>query len=261
MALHSDYLERPVEVDVYVPRQLPVDGHLNLLLINDGQDLVKMEFEHILHSIMEGEKIEPLMCVGIHCGPDRNLEYGTVCQPNYKGLGCRSGLYNKFIFDELLPFLRKRYNILSFKQKSFAGFSMGGLSALDIVWNHANEFAKVGVFSGSLWWRRKAYEDGYDNEKDRIMHMQVRNGGFYPWLKFYFQTGWFDETADRNNNGIIDSIDDALDMIVTLKAKGYNNEHICYCELEDGRHDVDTWARALPAFILWGWKKTNTINK
>ncbi len=88
------------------------------------------------------------------------------------------------------------------------------------------------------------------------MHLQVRKGGFYPWLKFFFQTGQLDETADRNNNGIIDSIDDALDMIVALKAKGYTDEHIRYRELADGSHDVETWARALPEFLKWGWRKT-----
>jgi predicted alpha/beta superfamily hydrolase len=140
-----------------------------------------------------------------------------------------------------------------FKDKSFAGFSLGGLSALDIVWNHAGEFVRAGVFSGSLWWRRKAYEDGYDDEQDRLMHLQIRKGGFAPWLRFFIQCGCLDEAEDRNNNGVIDSIDDALDLIVELKAKGYTEEHIQYLELPDGKHDVPTWAEAFPAFLKWGW--------
>lgn len=67
-----------------------------------------------------------------------------------------------------------------------AGFSLGGLSALDLVWNHANEFSKVGIFSASLWWRRKSYEDGYDDEKDRLMHLQINKGTYHPWLQFLF---------------------------------------------------------------------------
>jgi predicted alpha/beta superfamily hydrolase len=140
-----------------------------------------------------------------------------------------------------------------FKDKSFAGFSLGALSALDIVWNHAGEFVRAGVFSGSLWWRRKAYEDGYDDEQDRLMHLQIRKGGFAPWLRFFIQCGGLDEAADRNNNGVIDSIDDALDLIVELKAKGYTDTHIQYLELPDGKHDVPTWAEAFPAFLKWGW--------
>lgn len=75
----------------------------------------------------------------------------------------------------------------------------------------------------------------------------------YPWLKLFVQTGELDEKADRNNNGIIDSIDDALDLIVELKAKGYTAEHIHYMQMPDGKHDVPTWGRAFPEFLKWGW--------
>jgi enterochelin esterase-like enzyme len=126
---------------------------------------------------------------------------------------------------------------------------------MDIVWNNANQFSKVGVFSGSLWWRRKAYDEGYDDEMDRIMHLQVRQGIFSPWLKFFFQCGTEDEQEDRNKNGVIDSIDDTLDMILELKAKGYTDEHIKYVEVEGGRHDVKTWEKVFPEFLQWGWGK------
>lgn len=252
--LFSNYLERDVIYDVYY---LPEFLHLNpsLLLINDGQDLVKMQFETILSPLLENQEINPIFCVGIHCSADRKKEYGTSYTADFKGRGNKAGLYTKFIFDELLPEIRRNYNNINFKEKSFAGFSLGGLSALDIVWNHAAEFEKVGVFSGSLWWRRKAYDDGYADENDRLMHLQVKYGTMYPWLKFFFQTGVLDEKADRNNNGIIDSIDDALDLIKELKIKGYPNNSIEYLQMNDGKHDVSTWAKAFVPFLKWGWKK------
>ncbi len=252
--LYSQYLERDVQVDIYLPaHKLNPTEQLSLLLINDGQDLPKMPFDEILDELYSNNEIEPLICIGIHCGPDRKREYGTAYSADYKGFGNKAGLYNKFLFDELLPFIRKQYNTPSFKEKSFAGFSLGALSALDIAWNHASEFTKIGVFSGSLWWRRKGYDDGYDDETDRLMHLQIRKGVLYPWLKFFIQCGALDEKADRNNNGIIDSIDDALDLIVELKAKGFTDEHIRYVLLEDGTHDVPTWAKAFPDFLKWGW--------
>ncbi|MBC7627862.1 alpha/beta hydrolase-fold protein, partial [Ferruginibacter sp.] len=115
---------------------------------------------------------------------------------------------------------------------------------------------KVGVFSGSLWWRDKDQEDeGFDEDTDRIMQRQVREGSYNPWLKFFFEVGTQDETADRNNNGVIDSIDDALNLIKELKKKGYSADNIKYLEMKDGRHDVPTWAKAFPAFLEWGWGK------
>ena len=60
--------------------------------------------------------------------------------------------------------------------------------------------------------------------------------------------------ADRNNNGIIDSIDDTISLINELIKKGYHPEtDIRYMELKDGSHDVPTWALAFPEFLKWGW--------
>ncbi|MBA2250413.1 MAG: esterase, partial [Chitinophagaceae bacterium] len=167
----------------------------------------------------------------------------------------KAGAYADFIFKELLPFIRKTYQINSFREKSFCGFSLGGLSALSIVWKHPEEFTKVGVFSGSLWWRTLSQNDPiFDETKHRIMHTLIREGNYYPWLQFFFETGIFDEIADRNNNGIIDAIDDTVSLIDELVLKGYNRQlDIKYLEIPDGRHDVPTWARAFPEFLNWGW--------
>ncbi|WP_018615003.1 alpha/beta hydrolase [Segetibacter koreensis] len=256
--IYSDYLERDVIVDIYLPISLlGTAEEIELLLINDGQDLRTMNFTSLIDSLLMSKSIRPVLCVGIHCGIDRMNEYGTICSVDYKGRGVKAGLYGKFIFDELLPSIKSEFVISSFKEKSFAGFSLGGLSALDLVWNHAAEFVKAGVFSGSLWWRRKGYEDeGYNDEKDRLMHLQVKKGIFKPGLRFFFECGRLDETADRNNNGIIDSIEDTTDLISALKDLGYTDEQIFYLELEDGRHNVETWKRAFPAFLQWGWGNT-----
>lgn len=250
----STFLKRDVLVDCYHSEDYFNHPLISLLLINDGQDLRTMKFEEILNNIYSEGKIEPVFCVGIHCSSDRKNEYGTANILDYKGRGAKAFLYTQFIMEELIPFIREKYSIVSFKEKSFAGFSLGGLCALDIVWNYPNEFFKVGVFSGSLWWRDKDQEDeDFNEDTDRIMHRQIREGYYYPWLKFFFEVGTQDETADRNNNGVIDSIDDALSLIEELQMKGYQNEAIKYYEMADGKHDVATWAKAFPTFLEWGW--------
>jgi enterochelin esterase-like enzyme len=77
-----------------------------------------------------------------------------------------------------------------------------------------------------------------------------------PELKFWLQTGTKDETADRNKNGIIDSIDDTVDLIKELEAKGYSRpEDIRYVEVVGGSHNPETWAKAMPKFLCWAfWK-------
>ena len=253
--VQSTHLSREVILDCYIPSSIKAMDGLNLLLVNDGQDLVKMPFEKILESLLNEDTIEPLFCVGIHCSGDRKNEYGTANILDYKGRGAKAFLYTKFIIQELLPFIKKTYSISSFKEKSYAGFSLGGLSAIDIVWNYPHEFTRVGVFSGSFWWRDKDQDDAdFDEDINRIMHRQVREGHYANWLKFFFEVGTKDETADRNNNGIIDAIDDTVGLIDELLKKGYDkSEDIFYLELQDGRHDVPTWAAAFPDFLKWGW--------
>lgn len=253
ITLKSFYLNRDVLVDLYFPPMGSDPGLTSLLLINDGQDLPKFHFDEMLADLYEANEIKPIFCVGIHCSAERKMEYGAASLLDYKGRGAKARLYQQFVFEELLPYIKASWQE-EFSEKAYAGFSLGGLSAIDTVWHYPEEFSKAGVFSGSLWWRLKDLHYGYKEETDRIMHKLVREGNFKPGLKFYFTTGSHDEKMDRNHNGIIDSIDDTLGLIEELEKKGYNNENdIHYVNYEDGKHDVKTWGRAMPAFLKWGW--------
>jgi enterochelin esterase-like enzyme len=253
LTISSSLLNRIVSVDVYIPVQLSSSQQPSLLLINDGQNMEELGLNGMLSSLFSAGEIGPLIAIAIHANEERRQEYGTAGVPDFLGRGSKAGLYSLFIFEELLPFLRKITGIGQFKEKIFAGFSLGGLSALDIVWAHPHEFTRVGVFSASLWWRTIDQDHpDYDDNMHRIMHNLIRNGNHAPWLKFFFETGTMDEVNDRNKNGIIDSIDDTLSLIRELENKGYDPEmDIVYLELPDGKHDIATWARAMPDFLRW----------
>jgi enterochelin esterase-like enzyme len=257
--LPSEALQRNVTINIYGPSHL-TDNNLNLLLLNDGQDIEAMGFDKMLGYLLQTEAITPLLCVGIHCGEDRLNEYGMISGADCKGRGAKAGLYQQFIVEELLPYIHQRYSNLVIKERAFAGFSLGGLSAFDLVWNHSDIFSKVGVFSGALWWRSKdKKEKDYNEANDRLMHRQIRQGKHQPGLKFFFECGELDETDDRNNNGVIDTIDDTIDLMRELLAKGYlEGKDMYYLQLPDGKHDVRSWAKALPVFLKWGWRKKNT---
>jgi enterochelin esterase-like enzyme len=254
--LQSEALQRNVTINFYGPSHDIKDNTISLLLLNDGQDVEAMGFDKMLSYLVQTETIAPLLCVGIHCGEDRLLEYGMAGSPDFKGSGAKAKQYERFIIEELLPYIHHRFSHLTFKETAFAGFSLGGLSALDLVWNHAAVFSKVGVFSGSLWWRSKdRKEKDYNEATDRLMHKHIRQGKYQPGLKFFFQCGEQDETEDRNSNGVIDSIDDTIDVMRELLAKGYlEGKDMYYLQLPDGKHDVRSWAKALPTFLKWGWR-------
>lgn len=253
--IESLYLQRTVEVDFYLPTHVSHPEGMSLLILNDGQNMEEMGFAGILSELYTAGAIRPLLCAAVHAGTDRKMEYGVSSEADYLGRGARAGQYTSFILEELLPHIKQTYAIHSFAEQACAGFSLGGLMALDIVWNHPDLFTKAGVFSGSLWWRSIDQDQPeYDDQEHRIMHQVIRRGVYHPGLRFFFQSGNMDETNDRNNNGIIDSIDDTLDLIQELADKGYDREKdMYYLEIADGRHDIPTWGRAMPVFLKWGW--------
>ena len=141
--IQSAYLERDVIYDVYMPTSVSNPEQMSLLLINDGQDLPKMPFDEMLDKLIGDKEIESIFCVGIYCGAERRREYGVTYSADYNGRGDKAGLYEKFILDELLPAIRKKYHTPSFKTKSFAGFSLGGLSALVCLFHLHNHHRKL----------------------------------------------------------------------------------------------------------------------
>ena len=255
--LHSQFLGRNVQIDFFLPRDIGDPANASLLLVNDGQNMDELGLKNILENLYNKGSLTPIVIAAIHAGSSRKIEYGTAIQADYLGRGAAAGLFTQFVRHELLPMIDKKFSHLQFKEKAFAGFSLGGLMALDIVWNYPAEFTTAGVFSGSLWWRSLDHEhEDYDDEIHRIMHRQIKKGKHHPRLKFFFSTGSLDETHDRNNNGIIDSIDDTLALIDDLVSLGYEDgKDIRYINYEEGKHDIATWARAMPEFLMWRWGK------
>ena len=258
ISAYSNLLKRDVVVNVLAPSEFS-EGQRKypLLLLNDGQDMDKLRVKTTIETLVEVGQIENLVVAGVVAG-DRLQEYGVTTQHDYLKRGKLTKAYAAYVTTELIPYLLYKYPIdpLALRH-SIAGCSMGGLSAIDLAWNHPDLFQKVGVFSGSFWWRKR--DSGsrfYSDQRDRLMHRQIRNGKMKAGMKFWFQTGKLDEQNDRNKNGIIDSIDDTLDLIAELTKKGYRPFHdIQYYEMENGKHTVETWAEAMPEFLKWAFGK------
>jgi enterochelin esterase family protein len=255
LTIDSVLLKRDVICDVMMPENIDSVQSLNLLLLNDGQELENLQIKQTLQNLYDNSSIYPLVIVAIHAGEERLQEYGVANKPDFKNRGGKANVYAQFITTELLPAIKEFLPENKINLTAFAGFSLGGLSALDIAWNNPELFDKVGVFSGSLWWRSREIGKGY-TDADRIAHAMIRETNGKPQLKFWLQTGTNDENADHNNNGIIDSIDDTIDLIKELEFKGYKRPtDITYVEVVGGSHDAPTWAKAMPKFLCWAFGK------
>jgi enterochelin esterase-like enzyme len=250
--LYSSFLSRDVVLTVVLPAYYTSSGSYPLLLINDGQDLAAMNLVSIISDLNKRDEIVPFITIGIHANQNRIQEYGTAGQADYANRGSLATATTSFVIEELLPFLLREYNC-STANIIYAGFSLGGLMALDMVWSYPEVFNRAAVFSGALWWRQKALNEGY-RDVDRIMHSRIRNSEYKSGLKFWFQCGGKDEADDRDGDGIIDSMQDTLECIGELERKGYFwHKDIIYMEMPEGEHDIPTWSLAMPKFLSWAF--------
>lgn len=253
---YSNYLDRIITFRFMAPANYwEAKSKFPVLLMNDGQDFTAMNLEKIFSEGYAMNVIRPFVYIGLECDENRIHEYGTASTADFKGRGGRALEYSRFIVEEFIPFLKKEFKVSTDKKDwVYCGMSLGGLSAFDIVYRHSGLFSKIGVFSGSFWWRKKAYVKKDFADRSRILLDVIKNGDGAPHLKFWLQAGTEDEKADRNHNGVIDAIDDTLDVVKELRAKGYSYPgDIKYVEVKGGKHDLPTWSKVFPEFVLWAF--------
>ncbi len=154
--LYSRHLQRKVALTV-ISTPMPDDNaDINLLVCNDGQLLDKMNVKQIADSLYENKLILPLVIVGVHAG-NRLEEYGVAEKAGKSGAGGKADHYDSFFNNELYPYAKKNAGVRKFRSVGIAGFGAGGLSALDIAWNHPDKIGSVAVFSGAF--SRKEKDD------------------------------------------------------------------------------------------------------
>ena len=252
--LFSVALGRAVRLDVVLPPGFSTRAAepYPVLYLQDGQDLARLRLPATLNRLYRRGELRPMVLVAIHAA-DRLQEYGVAARPDYLGRGSRAGHYADFLLRELLPHVQAHYHASAEPaQAAVAGMSLGGLTAFDLAWHHPEAFLRAGAFSGSFWWRGRALHDGY-TDADRLMHGLVRARPARPGQQFWLQAGTADETTDRNHNGVIDAIDDTLDLLAALTGQGLPPAAARYLEVPGGHHHPDTWAAVFPDFLRWAF--------
>jgi enterochelin esterase-like enzyme len=254
LQIPSNSLGRDVTVDIFLPPQYAQQKkqYYPTFYFNDGQDMGRLGMFDTLTRLFAEKKLKPCIVVAVHCNDNRINEYGTARQADYKNRGNKALDYTHFMIKELVPYVQLKFRCALEPSKNIlAGFSLGALSAFDIAWATPSVFGRVGVFSGSLWWRSQAWTP-QDPDGGRIMHDIVAKSERRNGMKFWFEVGTKDEEGDRNNNGIIDAIDDTVDLIEELCKLGYKpHEDIKYLEIEGGEHNPTTWGKVMPEFLTW----------
>lgn len=244
----------PRQVSVYLPphydasRQRPYP----LLIALDGQTMPQWRLAETLDELVGAGRIEPVVVAAVPASADRIEEYGTAGALDFAGRGRQAKAFQELLAGLVLPTLRERYHVAGEPARTgIFGASMGGLCAFDAAWRRPQIFGLAGIFSGSLWWRADDSSTAAQ-QASRIAHRQVREAAGKPALRLWFEAGTRDETADRDGNGVIDAVQDTLELLDELEAKGFQRGVDLAChQIDGGEHREATWARALPEFLCW----------
>lgn len=253
-AFESRLLGENRTVDVFLPRGYAEQDTITYPVVyaNDGQDMEAVDLRGTLDSLQRTGRMAPVILVAIHA-TERVQDYGTAYIPNAQGLGARADRYGQFVLTELMTLVESRYRVRTGPaETAIMGWSLGGLSAFDLAWRHPDRFGAVGVFSGAFWWRTDD-SSVETRQTSRIMHRRIRDTPGHPPLRMWFETGRQDEQADRDQDGVIDAIQDTEELVATLEKKGYRRGlDVVHLTIE-GRHDLPTWKRILPEWLVWAF--------
>lgn len=243
-------------VDVFLPRDYAnaTAASYPVIYAYDGQDMDSVHLADQLDSLQRTGAMRPVIVVAVHAA-DRLADYGTAGIPNAQGRGARAELYSRFLLEELMPKIGAGYRVApGASNTALMGWSLGGLAAFDLAWRHPERIGAVGAFSASFWWRTDD-TDVATRQSSRIMHRRVRGTAVRPAIRIWLESGLQDETADRDGDGVIDSIQDSEELVNELVTLGFRRGPDLVHLTVTGKHDLPTWSRMIPEFLVWAFPR------
>ncbi len=231
-------------VGVYIPKQY-VPGTVAPFIVGaDGIDrLLFTTLDNLIH-----QKRVPVMIAisigngsGDAQGSQRGLEYDTM-----------SGLYAKFVEDEVLPLVEKQYNVKLTKDpegRATMGGSSGGSAALAMAWYRPDLYHRVLTYSGTYVYQQWPYNAETPRGAWEFHATLIPNTPKKP-LRIWMEVG------DRDNLITRDDFHDWVlaneRMAKVLKEKGY---HYQYVFAKNGGHtDRTVKAQTLPNALEYVWQ-------
>ena len=238
---------------VYVPAQYNAAIPASLMIFNDGQAFMAPEGDLRVQNVMDNliyRRELPVM-IGVFINPGRRpdqpeptlREWGdrTTNRPaEYNTLG---DAYPRVIVDELMPALRKDYNISSDpEQHGIGGASSGAIAAFTVAWERPQQFHKVLSIVGSFTNIRGGY----------VYPEEVRKSGKKP-IRIFMQDGRNDNRA-LNANGAYDEKRDwffqNVRLMQALTEKGYEVNFAWGMN----QHGQKMGGAILPEMMRWLWR-------
>ncbi|MEZ5402003.1 MAG: alpha/beta hydrolase-fold protein [Bryobacteraceae bacterium] len=238
---------------IYVPAQYDPANPAALMVFNDGQafkdERGDLHAPTVLDNLIYRREIPVMLAVFINPGrtpeqPEPHLkEWGdrTTNRPTeYNSLDDR---YARVIVEELLPAVKKEYNISPDpEQRGIGGASSGAIAAFGVAWRRPNEFRKVLSLIGSFVNLRGGHQFA-----DMVAREERKP------IRIFLQDGRNDNRGQRRDGSYDPTRDWFLQnvrLMRALAAKGYDVNHIWGI----GRHSQKHGAAVMPEMLRWLWR-------
>ena len=195
------------------------------IYLTDGEDADGLVFaSSTFENLLAEGRIPPIVVIRI-VNPDQ--------QTRNRELAC-DGQFVDYLNDELVPFIRQKYNTSAESSKTaIGGYSLGGLAASYVGLRHPETFGLVLSQSASYWFE----PTGKDYAEPNWLARQFAQTDRLP-LRFYMDAGTNELDMNGNGRGILEANRHLRDV---LRAKGYE---VTYQEFV-GDHEYINWRGTL----------------
>ncbi len=233
---------------VYVPAQYDPSQPTAVMIFNDGQAMMAepgdVQAQNVLDNLIYRREI-PVM-LGVFINPGRRPDQP---EPTPKDWGDRTSnrpdeynpptdKYARVIVDELMPALKKEYNISSDPGlHGIMGASSGGCAAFGVAWFRPSDFRKVITFVGSFTNIRGEY----------IYPDLVAESEMKP-IRIFMQDGRNDNR--RPDDPKWDWFYQNVRLMKALTAKGYDLNY----SWGIGNHGQKQGGAIFPDMMRWLWR-------
>ncbi|MDO5518819.1 MAG: alpha/beta hydrolase-fold protein [Clostridium sp.] len=221
--IYSEILNEDRNVTVYLPHNYENDGkQYGMVLLNDGFEYLNiLNATNVFDNLISRSEIPPVIGVFVESTKDRADD-----------LKCNDD-YLKFICDEVVDFIKSKYNVSDDQSKSvIVGYSLGGLFASYAGLRHSEIFGNVLSQSGSYWYKRDDYKSTEEESNKIWMSSEFEKNERLP-LKFYINVGKIEPKVSMIDTNV-QFKNDLIDM-------GYDVQFEYFCS----GHDYWYWGETL----------------
>lgn len=259
-------LDEPLSIRVYLPPDYDQNSKARYpsLYFNDGQDAEAVGLAETLDRLYREKRIAPVIVIAIPMLPDRMGIYGysdrkaAVSLPaatRFGPVGAKAHAYSEWLALSLAPEIDQQFRtVRNAEARTILGWSLGAANAFNIGWNYPDVFGRVGGFSPAFWLSAVAADPSTAIVRTLIEHKPLP-----PDFSMWLAAGDAEETSDRDDDGLIDVVDDAQDVIDAVSSKAMKSGSldadldIQLIVVPGGRHEQATWKRMLPDFLIWAY--------